>query len=59
MSERSAARFPQKGEAGRFFVPRNRRLTNFKPKLVARNRENVYAGSIEERKMRRKQEEAG
>jgi len=46
-------------ETGRFFVPLNRCLTNFQPKLVARNRENVYAGSIEEKKMRRKQEEVG
>ena len=49
----------KKGKRAAFFAPRNHRLTNFKPKLVARNRENVYAGSIEEKKMRRKQEEAG
>lgn len=46
-------------ETGRFFVPRNRWLTNFQLKLVARNRENVYAGSIKELQMRIQQEETG
>ena len=47
------------GGTGRFFVPRNRWLTNFQLKLVARNRENVYAGSIKELQMRIQQEETG